>query len=509
MLKVIEITRSKFYSLSGHKISKIALIFWFISLSLPGLILYSDQQILWGFSILMSGWLGPFVLNISWYANLFFLYAIFSLVVRSKPATKTSIIAIVLAVSTFTLNRILLNEGGATTPVYGYGLGAIFWFIAMFLILIASDIMSYELARKNNKNVIKKYKGVNLLMLFIASTTCLYLYDRIAGNVAEQSRLGFATVIFKRGFICPLEGPIIRNKISLRYPLEVEFERRVYPFGSPEKLLEWGIPVVRFRGDDYFYTNVNGENVVTSKIASGPVSAVLLVSSKWNVRTKSNEYKTTLTSADGKTLSFTQTWKPEQDDARHCPEYSTLPRKDEDPRRSLMAALDTKHENKYPMVLNQNNVWDKVVRMDAEVINKYKVDRTRWEEIDIGCPPNYGLIGHRFGHNMGSEFLIDDKSYYVGESPGFRYNICEAGFVYLYKGTRGGKYYHLAIQKRTMDSFNEKWFISIKIPNDDGRLRENRAKILTIREMETYLVIELIHDATLKAIKFKAPLPSE
>jgi len=73
--------------LTARLLGIISLATWCCSLFLPGLSLYSENKPLFGFEILLTGWMSPLMLNFAWFANVFFVFGLAKLLSGGAPST--------------------------------------------------------------------------------------------------------------------------------------------------------------------------------------------------------------------------------------------------------------------------------------------------------------------------------------------------------------------------------------------------------------------------------------
>jgi len=337
-------------------------LFWCASLAMTGIALYSKQQRLLGVEILSMGWLSPLVLNFAWFSNLFILYAFFRLL-KGKSATKSSIIAVILSLDTFRFNLYMLNEGGATTPVYGYGWGAVFWFISIALLLVAAGSIQIQDKQKEesiSNNVWLKPLGLFLFILIVSLSAYFSVNDRVIANSYERERL--TGLAFKRGKVCSSPEPSVTEPIlNFDGPLEVVIEKNAvhakYPFSRVEDLLRWGIPIVRVGSYDYSSSstvksygiggtgNIN-KSTMREKLlpikAVGEPAAILYVTEGRTPDGYTSSISAKLIESSTKRMVFNHTWTREDLPINHnyyCPDYHSFPSLNKQPRLLLLEAL--------------------------------------------------------------------------------------------------------------------------------------------------------------------------
>ena len=313
-----------------------ALVLWICSLFFTGIALHAEQRSLPGYEILAMGWLSPLALNFAWFANIFFLYGIFALLSGRTPIT-ASILAVVFSLDTFRFGAFLLNEGGATTPVYGYGWGAVLWFVSMCLMLTAVGARRREIG---NMHEWFQPLGLTILALMLGFVSYFAFNDRAIANSTEAQRL--AGIAFKRGGVCSAPEPIVREPIkNLSGSLQVVIQKDAlyarHPFEQIKQLLDWGIPSVRIGNVDYSL-DVTDPKAMKMAAANDTAAATLYVTEVYL-----NAISAKLVETSTKRTVFDQTWTREDYPVNtniYCPDYHSFPRADEQPRRLVMEALD-------------------------------------------------------------------------------------------------------------------------------------------------------------------------
>ena len=110
------------------------LLFWVVSLATPVAIMGPlPDNVFPGWSILMVGWLGVFVLQFGWFANLVFV-ACCTLIGFGIGGPRTRF-ALSIGLSALAINALFWREmygDNGSAPILSFGLGYYLWFIAMF-----------------------------------------------------------------------------------------------------------------------------------------------------------------------------------------------------------------------------------------------------------------------------------------------------------------------------------------------------------------------------------------
>jgi len=117
-----------------------SLLFLLISLTQGTLQTPGDSKFLPGFVCLFFGWCGYW----QWLANPLLFIAMSALHKRRTGlALIISTIAFILALSTFLIRQIEINEAGMKGPVIGYGPGFYLWLLSMAIMVVSSGLYWY------------------------------------------------------------------------------------------------------------------------------------------------------------------------------------------------------------------------------------------------------------------------------------------------------------------------------------------------------------------------------
>lgn len=518
--------------ISSGKLSVLAMFIWLCSLLMTGITFYTQHRLL-GYEILAMGWLSPLVGNFAWFANAFFILG-FILLIGGDTATKSSILAALFSLDTFRFTAYLLNEGGTTTPVYGYGWGAILWFLSIFLLLTAAGARQLEARKSSGWADERGWLRLTGLILFVA-TLALAVYfsvhDRMVANPTEAKHL--EGIAFKRGCICRAPEPTVIEPIrSYSGPLEVVVDEKAlhanYPFAQIKDMLEWGIPIVRVKGLDYSMDSTSPGKLI-SVSASGRPSAVLhITEGNFNSRRNSRSIRAKLVDATSRTV-FDQMWTreplPNVNDNYYCPDYLSFPRENEQPRKLLMQALNlTLADSGSQEVLhkqNNANMVDGVVVGHADGGLTRKMRIARWMEtnpdsksripvhemLNTNCPSDIGWDDRGFEsrQNTGRPFMVKGKAYYLPSNSVLN-ATCAGDLAYLYTGRVSHGTYYLDVQKRTLPEFRQMWAGIVLIQNVTATTYDGTLKIQSLTEENDSITIELVNDGSGEIIFVKAPL---
>lgn len=496
----------------------LSLLIWILALPLTGLAFYSSEYNLTGLQILGMGWLSLLMLNFAWFANVFFLRATAKLALGKGTATKSALVSFVLAFDTFRFDSLLTNEGGSTTPVYGYGWGAILWLASMTVILMAAGTRELELSVEKKQSshawgTRLRAGGILALVALLCMTVVFAINDQKNANLAEKARL--SSIAFKRGPICKLEGPVPSAILQLDGPLEVVSDNTASPFDSPSPLLSWGIPIVRMKGLDYYMVDAANSKLTAAKTASGIHAARLVAKREWIEGEQASRYHTVLSSADGKVVSFDQTWEPEPQDRRHCPEYSSSPTQTEQPRKVVMSALVIPGAKPLSVTGDSDipQARGSIPRVAASVLGQWSSSQENKPFENVECKDTtgfqYKLRGsHREMLFLGQPFLIRDVFYFPGRDD-LNKAICSGDYVYLYGDINySSDQYSLILQKHSLIDFAEVWTKLITIAKPKIALPERITHIRSLEEGNGVLTIEFLNISTRQGITIEAVLAS-
>lgn len=500
--------------ISARQLSVTALTIWCCSLVFTGFVLYSGQKYISGFEILLTGWLSPLVLNFAWFANIFFLYSIFCLLSGGVPI-KSAIIATLLSLDTFRFSQYLLNEGGSTSYIYGYGWGAVFWFVSIYLMLVAVGTRRRETNTSNKPSDMQEWLqpiSFVLLSITLGITSYFAIHDRIVANPAEEQRL--ANIAFKRGKVCSAPEPVVTNPLrNLSGPIELVIDKNAvaanYPFTQIKNLLEWGIPTVRIGNRDYSYESIARDRLLSSTPATSAAVATLYVNESYPgvINAKLVETSTNRT-------VFEQTWERENDRV-YCPDYHSFPSENEQPRQLLIQALNLQVANTTTKeIAKKTEFFDRVegnIIKENDDGNTRTMKIARWKKINpdnnisvlhhelhnTHCPSDIGWNGSNYEPRLhtGWPFMVKGKAYYPRHRD--RYNAtCDGEFAYIYTGTsRDGKYY-LNIEKRYLRDFRQAWARIVVISDASPSTRDDALKVQSIKKATDAVTIELVNEGS-------------
>lgn len=526
----------------SRRLALAALALWLLSLCLPGLVYsrpVSEPESLWGYQILLLGWLGPLGYVFAWYANLFFLYVCWRLLETEGWPAFAWALSILIASDMF-LHSKVPNGGGSVGYffVYGYGWGAFFWYSALLLAGVAVGVKWLEQRHQYRGLRSIRHDGVALvatvlLVAWVGGSLSVGAVQKVMAGQTERGRL--YKVVFKRGPVCTKPDYKPLAKIPLAGALQVLPDYsprfRYTALASPVSLIHWGIPVVRKGLFDYYRSDASPDWHLVAAPATAPVAAQLTVG-----RDTVRVVRARLTSGDGKSTAFDAEWvrRANDNDPYYCPGYMTSAKEDEPPRSLLLSSL-TRPQGAFIPSPPQKLVFqgNSSLRMDVtRVALKGTLPRSAFSgntgcPADIGLrhlrytkanpserefvpPPSWGLANrlpvdvllHELGGYAESVFQVRDHFHFI-KSLRLIEASCDGQEVYVgwgYVGRAGALPQpddYLYLQKRTLPDFRKGWpidrAITIHRTGDAARAAYNSLHIRSVRETEGGLRIVLAY----------------
>lgn len=516
--------------LPAKKLSVLALLIWTCSLFLTGLVLYSEQRELLGIKILGIGWASSLVFNFAWFANIFFLLGI-SRVWNDRPAHTYSVLALLFSLDTFRFTQYLLDEGGATTPVYGYGWGAVLWLLSICLLLVAVGTRQIEVRiASNGAEMADEWLrpiGLSLCVLTLGVAIYFAVHDRIIASDDERARLK-AGLAFKREAVCDVNPFSVSAPIrALSGPLELQLANSAifatYPFGQLRELLDWGIPVIRVGDRDFSYSSAGRKVVLTSMPASGVSSAILYIAeAKVN---HARQIRAKLVERPMGRIVFDHSWKQEANGARFCPDYQSFPTPNQQPRALLTRALSLPQVTKVTAENPDSEAYAN--RAEATVISRRLDEETREMRsrnlkghalmnslLNKNCPEGTGWTSKMSRsdtssvNRIGLPFMVGERAFYPKQRESYN-ATCSDGYAYLYFSSFSGEKYHLTIEKRAVLDFRQLWNGTIVIPDISLAPQNDVLKIQSVMEDSDGVTLEVINENSGMAAVLKAPIKTQ
>lgn len=487
--------------LSAKTISKISIFLWFLALILPAL---KCNDIRFGYELFFIGWLGPLdilavgytgSLNIAWYSNLFYFFVISAILFpttnRNLTYKKNAIIAVIIASTLFFIARITTNEGGGSCAVYGYGIGAVLWLISIYLVLIAASIKLKEDNVNSNSNTNEiadnmKFIGLALITILIIASIFFSIYERVVGNVHEKENL--SGILFKRSFVCTNKDPIIEKSINLNNGvLEIINPNEIEPFNQVRKLLEWGIPIVRMDGLDYRFQQIGDEIIMTARPSSGLATGRLIIISK----SKESDIHIQLQVLSPKLQSIIDfTWHKKFNGEGYCPDYNTYPSISDEPRKSIITALNLQEK-----IIPDNSQNDKgnnshLIPYSVKTIPNHSSAPTLSNKTDL-----YSLSVSHKGLILENDAYLSNgiyyfQKYYPAKKRIYKNNTAIYFITYLTRVSNSSIKGYFTIDKRSAKTFKREWINSVQIEDSNISIpEENEIVINEIDDNESEILL--------------------
>lgn len=105
------------------------------SLFLP--VFFTSAEDIYGYWVLLAGWIGLILIQFAWFANPINLLALLLTKDHPKFALLLSVIALILASETFILKEIPIDINQGKMFIKEFGLGFYIWFAAQLFFLLA------------------------------------------------------------------------------------------------------------------------------------------------------------------------------------------------------------------------------------------------------------------------------------------------------------------------------------------------------------------------------------
>ncbi len=518
-------TNSK--GLSSRKLSfsralaGMALALWFASLFLVGFVTSqsSSPEPLPGYHILQFGWMGLGVICAAWYANPLFLLSILLLTTTNKAPRSLSVIAFLLSLDTF---RFANEHSSPYIPsIYAYGLGAVLWFAALLMAMIAAGVRRIE--ERDGALTLRRFwtdplTALGSITLCIGAALAVHWThdDRDGASETELRYLSLAPI--KRGPVCKEHVAMPQKTMLLDGPLEVRGDG--HTLTTLRYLLALGVPVVRRDAYDFSLSDKSdlGSAVVTPAV--GHPSAVL------NVRTdaKLNSWiRASLTRfSDGATL-FDQRWvKGGRTGHEYCPDFAwqSVSARDQ-PWRVIAEALGgpkALHPAVSPFVAN--TVGGVKNQLRAESVSMHVSPMSDSGPSNLACPPDMGLIKEDKlptivrSQGLGrAGFRIDNRIFLSDSNPGSQ-ATCLGNNIFLFEigGSSEGPRIFMHLQSRTMSDFRAGPTRHFSVPYKGKMRLEGGASTLRLHrivEAGNPLVVEIHNTFSGELLTVTAQFPPD
>jgi hypothetical protein len=129
--------------MSRFIIMGVSLVVLGCSLALPALVVDPPSQTVFGLNCLLLGWLSLLQGWPMWLANpLCWLGLIFLCVKKYYVSFGLGVVAIALALCTYSITRILRDEGGTMEKVTGLGSGFYLWLMSLLIPTLGSLVLA-------------------------------------------------------------------------------------------------------------------------------------------------------------------------------------------------------------------------------------------------------------------------------------------------------------------------------------------------------------------------------
>jgi hypothetical protein len=516
--------------LFSKRLALLAFVLWLGSLCLVSMVLYRNNfRPLIGLHFLLNGWLAPiFSNNYAWFANPLFLWAIFRLKI-DKSADVIGLMALLVALNTFTFSEYLYNANGSATPVYAYGWGVVLWLASLCMLVAAAGM--HQLENSAEYEIALKLWGgflfsVGFLLLFFTFVLSIYwaVQDRLRSNDTE--RLHLSGLAFKRGPVCGVKELIVTRKLTAIYgALEVNTPdtqvNAPRPFQDPINLLKWGIPVIRMANRDYSYVVTDQERLLVSLPASAPAAATLLA--KESIVENKRQIELKLYESVGQQAFFEyKWWEVLKNSGYYCPDYTDFPNGQQQPQKAILEALglpipsprekqeyagraSARYRNHVEAVVLSNTAASGSFEQSGQTSSRNNpvpdaaatAKRELMEESGT-CAGDIGWASQKsIQSGFSPPFMVGTKAFYLESNAGDYNALCANGHVYLYSGHEAQGKYYLDLEKRTLPEFRWKWSQSIVIYKLSIANRNDALELSRLNEdINGVITLNLVNEKT-------------
>lgn len=237
---------------------------WVVSLALPAF--GGGGETSYGYTVLLTGFLGALAGMFAWYANPLFFWLLLRRRTGKTPWF-SSLLAIAFALQTFTLSTI--ETGAGSIRVYGLGWGAVLWVTSIALMVLGTGLdqrQQFEAGQVSDAGDANflVFLGGLLVVAVPACAVSLAIADRASGNASEAVLL--RGVAYKRGAVCKVEEPVPTGVVRNARIVQVVSNSEL---SDPRVLLKHGAPVVRI-GDHDYTLRLADRQLVRTKAAGAP-----------------------------------------------------------------------------------------------------------------------------------------------------------------------------------------------------------------------------------------------
>jgi hypothetical protein len=323
--------------------------------------------------------------------------------------------------------------------------------------------------------------------------------QRQIANDEERSELH--QIAYQRLPVCGATYSSVAQAItSLEGPLELRFhsDDENGRWRSPEVLLEWGIPAVRYADRDYTLLRSVEAPALTSRPASGAAAAILDVTE--HAHDGASSIQILLTDAATSRQLFEQTWTQPTKDAPFCPLLIDPTGPQDPPRKQMMQALNIA-PSAAVAGLSFDQYWAVMgKRPKLQVLSRSSGERG---EQSTNCPATVGWAGSKPSalHMSFDPFKINDTHYYIHDkfTVSFR---CEGERVYFYESWGGGdgKAGEELVEARSMTDFHLLWSRKFPLELIGDNVSGSKIQIRSISPSDSGIKIDFLDAVSGKSI---------
>lgn len=124
---------------------------YLISLALPGITLEDGTANVYGYTFLLTGWVGAAAGIIPWYANPLAIISWFMAVGKKyKTSFALALVAFLIGLQTLTLNPFPATYGGGLIPVTFFGPGFLIWELSFALLALYAFIKYRQVTKQGD-----------------------------------------------------------------------------------------------------------------------------------------------------------------------------------------------------------------------------------------------------------------------------------------------------------------------------------------------------------------------
>jgi hypothetical protein len=467
----------------GH-VARLSWGFWLASLCLPTFVSYYERsEPVWGFGVLLTGWLALLGESPAWIAN---PLLVLSLLLRNKATPLFAFCSAFFALHTFTLSSFPNGNGG--TAIFGYGWGVLFWFIAIGLGLVHAGMRSKELTiADGGKNGFPWLQTLGILWLatIVMAFGYFAVNDRQHSNRADSVLLKSA--LFKREAVCTREQPsppaLSTSPVTF---LEIVNQSNL----KPSELLSWGASTVRLRNQDYSYIGTERDRILQITPAKGDPEGWIDYRRNFDSKTQKNTHVLGIKIHNPGKSGFEYTWLP--DGPTFCPKL--------DIKNTVISALGlTKSatEIRPPDLTVAKGV----------VIGQEAAPSDKWSQ-NYNCADGVG-----YSFETSRKLNLDTYPFFIGTT-GYSVPypsdkaLCSGKSTFFYASVRSSDIFTLNIAKRDAKTLELQWLGRIQVQNAPPALQGGQTRVLSVVEKGGNIIVKTQHYNHDQAVIIEAPHPN-